>query len=68
MPSTQPIDLQRLHYDPVYYEELKANILLRIFLREEMRKLIYAELDAKVLYGRGSDVLPTGVLGTEQYR
>lgn len=59
------IDLRRLQYDPDYYDQLKADILLRLFLKAEMRALLFKELDMQVLHGRGSGVLPTGVLGAE---
>lgn len=61
----RPIDLERLKYDPVYYQELKGTILLKLFLTAELKKEFFKELDMQVLYGEGSDVLPTGVLGTE---
>lgn len=61
---TQPIDLWRLRFDKGYYEELRADILLRLYLQAELRKEFFKELEMQVLYGEGSDVLPTGVLGT----
>ena len=62
---TQPIDLWRLRFDKKYYEELRADILLRLYLKSELMKLLFKEYDMQILYGEGSDVLPTGVLGTE---
>ena len=62
---TQPIDLWRLRFDKKYYEDLKTDVLLRLFLKAELMKLLFEEYDMQILYGEGSDVLPTGVLGTE---